>query len=45
MYFELIFVYDVIKRSNFILFACGYPVILTPFIGVRIIIRKLLFPN
>ena len=32
MYFELIFVYDIIKRSNFILFACGYPVILTPFI-------------
>ena len=32
MYFELIFVFDVRKRSNFILFACGYPVILAPFI-------------
>lgn len=32
MYFELIFVFDVRKHSNFILFACGYPVILAPFI-------------
>ena len=32
MYFELIFVFDVRKHSNFILFACGYLVILAPFI-------------
>ena len=32
IHFELIFVYGIRKESNFIFFACRYPVVLAPFV-------------